>query len=70
MKQVISSDGSEIRGLYRNQDGFLVVDDPIAYQKAIAEKNREIEFDMLKNRLNKVESLLVDIYDKIQQIAK
>jgi hypothetical protein len=67
MKKVLSIDGSEISGLFRSDDGSLIVNDPISYKKAITEKNRENEFDLLKEKVNRMESLLIDIYNKISK---
>ena len=67
MKQVINKDGEPIRGLFRNSDGSIVVNDPQAYNKAIIELNREKEFDDMKNRVNRMEDMINLIYKKLME---
>jgi hypothetical protein len=65
MKQIITSNGDKIKGLFRKPDGSLVVNDPEAYRKAILEKSREEEFEILKQKVNSMENMLASIYNKL-----
>ena len=67
MKQIVNKDGEPIRGLFRNLDGSIVVNDPVAYNKAVLEANREKEFIEMKDRVNKMEDMLSAIYKKLME---
>lgn len=67
MKQVIDSHGNPIKGLYKSENGSLVVNDPDSYNKAIIEMKREKEFDIIKQKVYNMESMIVDIYNRLMQ---
>lgn len=67
MKQVIDSHGNPIKGLYKSESGSLVVNDPDSYNKAIIEMKREKEFDIIKQKVYNMESMIVDIYNRLMQ---
>jgi hypothetical protein len=67
MKQVIDGNGNPIKGLYKSENGSLVVNDPDSYNKAIIEMKREKEFDIIKQKVYNMESMIVDIYNRLMQ---
>jgi hypothetical protein len=67
MKQVIDNNGNPIKGLYKSENGSIVVNDPDSYHKAIKEMQREKEFDLIKQKVYNMESMIVDIYNRLMQ---
>lgn len=67
MKQVLDNQGNPIKGLYKNKDGSIIVNDPESYKKAMLESNREKEFDLLKQKVGSMESMVLEIYNKLMK---
>lgn len=67
MIQVINKDGDPIKGLFRGENGSLIVHDPISFNKNNIEILREKEFDDLKQKVTKMESMIEAIFKKISE---
>jgi len=69
MKQVIDTEGRAIRGLFREQNGGLVVDDQLRYKKALAEKERiekvEKDINTVMSKVDKLEDLIKTLISSI-----
>lgn len=65
MIQVINKNGDPIKGLFRSPDGALIVNDPVKYSTAMADKKQETEIADLKEKVNKMEMMMEAIYNKL-----
>lgn len=58
MKQVVDHFGEKVVGLFKKEDGSLVVSNKLAFDKSILEKKRVDEITELKDRLSHMEKLI------------
>lgn len=58
MKQIIDAAGNKIAGLFKKEDGSIVVIDKIEYSKKLLEKQKSEEILDLKRRIEMLETLI------------
>lgn len=58
MKQVVDHRGEKVIGLFKKEDGSLVVSNKAAFEKSMLEKKRVDEITELKDRLSHMEKLI------------
>jgi hypothetical protein len=58
MRQVIDEYGNKVVGLFKKSDGSFIVNDAEQYKKSILERARVDEIAELKDRLNRLETIL------------
>lgn len=61
MKQVVDRRGDKVVGLFKKEDGSLVVSNKIAYEKSLLEKKRVDEITELRDRVAHMESLILEL---------
>jgi len=64
MIKVKDIDGKEVKGLYRNPNGTLIVKDDIAYLKYQASLKDRQRIQDLENQLLEIKTLLVSLMNK------
>ena len=65
MDQIFDSDKKEIVGLYRNQNGGIVVKDDSAYNKYLAEVNRAKRDIELAVRIDRLENMIKQLLERL-----
>lgn len=58
MKQIIDASGNKIVGLFKKEDGSIVVIDKTEYSKKLLEKQKSEEILDLKRRIEMLETLI------------
>jgi virulence-associated protein VapD len=66
MKQVIEKNGAPIQGLFRNDQGHILVNDPTALRKVMTEQQKIQEIETLKSEVTEIKSLLKNLIDKLK----
>lgn len=66
MKQVVDYRGDKVIGLFKKEDGSLVVSNKVAFDKSVLEKNRVDEITELKDRVARMESLILELISSIK----
>jgi hypothetical protein len=59
MKQVIDSNGNHIVGLFKKDDGALVVLNNKSYENSLREKQKSEEIQSLKQRIEILENFIL-----------
>lgn len=66
IKQIVDSNQIPIQGLYRSNHNAIVVDNTDEYLKYKAEKERVLEFERMKSKMETVEAKL----DKLTSVLE
>ena len=61
MKQVVDHRGDKVIGLFKKEDGSIVVSNKVAYEKSVLEKKRVDEITELKDRVANMETLIREL---------
>lgn len=58
MKQVVDHRGDKVVGLFKKEDGSLVVSNKVAFEKSVLEKKRVDEVLELHERIDRLENII------------
>ena len=65
MDQIFDSDKKEIVGLYRNQNGGIIVKNDAAYNKYLVEVNRAKTDSELVRRIDRLENMIEQLLERL-----
>lgn len=60
MQQVVDSAGNKLVGIFKKNDGSIVVINPNEFKKVVGENNVLLEISELKERITQLEKLIQD----------
>jgi len=69
MKHVYDASGRKVPGLYKKDDAFVVID-PIALQKATAEKERMSRIDQLETQIDQINNDIHTIKTLLEHLIR
>ena len=65
MEQIFDSDKKEVRGLFRNQNGGIVVKNDVAYSRYLMEVEKIKRDTELVHRIDKLEKMIEQILERL-----
>ena len=65
MEQIFDSDKKEVRGLFRNQNGGIVVKNDAAYSRYLAEVDKIKRDSELVHRIDKLEKMIEQLLERL-----